>query len=335
MAVDTLTRFREALRERVLVLDGGMGTVLLGYGLREEDFRGEDLLDHGQPLRGNLELLTLTRPDLIETIHRSYLNAGADILSTNTFLAQPLMQERYGTPDLVERINREAAELARRVVDDFAAYEPERRTFVAGVIGPTDAIPDTAQSDVLPDLRVVPAEEMANGYEVQALGLIRGGADLLLLETMSNTAAAVAACEGVQSACTQAGETVPLWISMTMDVSGERLLSGELFETFVGAVAPFAPVCLGLNCGYGARAAAAGIRRLGEMTDLPISCHPSAGIPDESGVYPEDPEAWAETTSRLVQGGLVNIVGGCCGTTPEHIRLLTRRGLGMTPRVWR
>lgn len=308
-------RFAEALNERVLLLDGAMGTMLLGYGLREEDYRGEEFAEHNMPLKGNLDLLTLVRPDLIETVHRAYLNAGADIISTNTFGANAIRQGKCGTAHLVERMNREAAEIARRVIDDFRAVDPDREMWVAGVMGPADTGEGLAR------------DELQRVYAEQARGLLQGGADVILIEMVMIVAGAVAACEGARAAFEEVGAEAPLWVCATTDENGERMMSGEGFEALVNAVEPFGVAVIGMNCGYGPESIGRAVRVMVGLTEVPISAHPSAGLPDEIGVYPVGPEMFGEWAAGMVETALVRIVGGCCGTTPEHVRGM-RRGIG-------
>jgi 5-methyltetrahydrofolate--homocysteine methyltransferase len=324
----------ELLRDRILILDGAIGTVLGGYGLREEEVRGEEFADHNVRLKDNLVLLTLTRPDIVETVHRAYLNAGADILSTNSFTASALMQARYGLGGEVSRLNREAAELTRRVVDDFMAYEPDRTVFVLGCIGPSDIVPDTVDTSILPHWKRVPVGKFEEAVAEQATGLIRGGADILGLETVPCTQSAAALCRGVRAACQSSATEMPLWISVTVDREGSKLLSGEALDEFVAVVGEFSSVVYGVNCGFGHESVETAAEHLARLVDAPIAVYPSAGLPGEDGIYPDSPETLAEWARAIGEAGTANIIGGCCGTTPEHIRQMANAVEGLSPRTF-
>ncbi|HOD66915.1 MAG TPA: homocysteine S-methyltransferase family protein [candidate division Zixibacteria bacterium] len=337
--------FAQALQERLLVLDGAVGTMLLNHGLREEDFRGEEFareeparegeIGAGDPgaagtslrLYGNLDLLTLVRPDLVEAVHRAYINAGAEIITTNTFTANGPMQARYGTAHLAERMNREAAALARRAADDARDAQPEREVYVAGSLGPIAPGPPAAGGNEGARGSEVSGEDMRRAYAEQVRGLAAGGAEVILIETAMSVAGAAAACAGAQDAFARLGRALPVWVSATTDETGARMGSGESFTEFVRAVADFGPVCVGLNCGYGPKSIAEGVRALAEVTDLPIAAYPNAGLPDEQMVFPVGPPAFGRWAEDLAATGLVRVIGGCCGTTPEHIRAV-RRGIG-------
>jgi len=308
------------LRERILVLDGAIGTMLLGYDLREEEYRDERFAEHVCDLRGNLDILTLTRPDIIEVLHRAYLNAGADIIGTNTFSSTALMQAAYGTDNLVSEINEASAGLARRVADHFEAYFPADLKSVAGIVGPTNRCAS-------PNMGVLPAgflpvrpEELQAAYEEQIRGLIAGGADLLLIESVYFVANAGAALEAARRVQEETGTALPVWVSISPDKTGERLLFGDEIEELVDTAAPYRPFCLGCNCGYDQPEPWPTVERLAELTKAAVSVHPAAGLPDTDGRYAVEPEDLAERIVRYAEAGTVNIVGGCCGTTPEHIR---------------
>ncbi len=309
-----------------------MGTMLLAYGLREDDYRGDRFDDHSALLTGNLDILTLTRPDLLETIYRAYLNAGADIISTDTFNANSVMQTRYGTEDLVREINVEAARIARAAADSFAEHFPDNRPLVAGEIGPTEFLAAPPEDPSLPAFRRIEPARLIDAYEEQVAALTDGGADFILIETVFHTANAVAALEAVRRVGDRIGINIPTWVSVTLDESRERLLSGESMDQFRAAVAPYAPVCVGLNCGYEVAAFRPALEILAGWEEYAVGVYPSAGIPTTEGVYPDDPDSMAALIREFAEDGLVNVVGGCCGTTPEHIRAMALAIRGIPPR---
>ena len=296
----------------IRVLDGAMGSVLAGLRLREEDFRGRMFPGHGAPLRGNFDVLSLTRPDLVAAVHRAYLEAGADIIETNTFSANAIAQARYGLADRVAALNLAAARLAlgeaRRAEE--ATGRPRR---VAGAMGPTPVAASAAEF-----------RRVADALGEQAAALIRGGVDMLLIETLFDVGNARAAVEGIARARAEAGREVPVAFSATVDPATGRLPSGDSLEAFVEATAPAGPVALGLNCCAGPEGLAGPLRRLADAAPCAVMAYPSAGIPDARGRYPASPEDFAAALAPLVEEGRVCIVGGCCGTTPRHIAELRR-----------
>jgi len=325
--------FKRALHERLLVLDGAMGTMLLAYGLREDDYCGDRFDDHPALLTGNLDILTLTRPDLLETIYRAYLNAGADIISTDTFNANAIMQARYGTEALVREINIEAARIARAAADSFADHFPDSRPLVAGEIGPTEFLAAPPRDPSLPAFKRIEPAPLIEAHEEQVAALIEGGADFILIETAFHTANAVAALEAVRRAGERIGIRIPAWVSVTLDESRERLLSGESLDQFRAAVAPYEPVCVGLNCGYEVAAFRPALEIVAGWEEYAVGVYPSAGIPTNEGVYPDDPDNMATLIREFAEDGLVNVVGGCCGTTPEHIRAIALAIRDIPPRT--
>ena len=322
----------DALEEQLLILDGAMGTVLQGHHLPEEDFRGEEFAGHDRDLVSNFDFLTLTRPDLIESVHRAYINAGADIICTNTFNANRVMQARYGTERLVDRINIEAADLARKTIDEYLLHDPDRRVFLAGVIGPTDAVPDEDGTAGVSGFRRLARGELFDAFKEQAAALIRGGVDLIMIETMCHTAGIRVACEAVRAAESEATTKVPLWISATPNQQGTGLVGGESIEDLVAVADGFEPICLGFNCGWGTTGMIKPLQELTTLTGVGLVLYPSAGVPDEKGIFPDDPEMFAHAMREIAESGLLNVVGGCCGTTPEHIRCLVREVEGLPSR---
>lgn len=321
-----------SLKSRILVLDGATGTQLQRHRLKESDYRGQQFRDHPLPLAGNFDLLTLTQPDILENLHRAYLEAGADIISTNTFNATAIAQGDYGTEDQVGTMNRESAHLARRAVTDYVAANPNRRRFVAGVVGPTPRISSEAPPEQLPSFQRIDAGRLYDAYRDQIAGLLEGGVDMLLIETVYHTANLRAALAAARDVVAAPASPVPIWISATLDRSGRGILSGETLESYVTAAASGDPFCVGLNCGYGCADMRAAVEQVAAICEVAVSVHPNAGLPDQYGRYPETPDILAARMQECAKAGLINIGGGCCGTTPEHIAALTSVLAGILPR---
>jgi 5-methyltetrahydrofolate--homocysteine methyltransferase len=326
-ATDVLRRL---LAERILVLDGAMGTMAQQLGLEEDDYRGERFADHDRPLKGNHDVLVLTRPDAIERVHEAYLEAGADIVETNTFTATRIAQADYGLEGLAEEMNREAARVARRACDRWST--PERPRFVAGSIGPTNRTLSLSPRVDDPAYRAVTFDEMRDAYLEQARGLIDGGADILFVETIFDTLNAKAAIIACRTAMAERDLDVPLIISATITDRSGRTLSGQTVEAFLASVAHAEPLAVGLNCALGGEEIRPWLADLAAAATTYTSCHPNAGLPNAFGGYDQA----AATTGALAGGfatdGLVNIVGGCCGTGPEHIRAIAEAVAGVPPR---
>lgn len=320
------------LANEILVLDGAMGTMIMNASLSESDFRGDLFKSHPVPLKGCNDILCITKPQLISDIHTQYLKAGADIISTNTFNANIFSLSEYSLSDNVTEICRTGAMIARNAVDHFCNInnlEEEKRPFVAGSMGPTGISLSISQHD-----SDNPAEDfnrMADAYCQQASALIEGGVDILLLETIFDTLNAKAAAYGINKAFKTTGKELPLMISVTLTETG-RLLSGQTLKEFVEALNHANPLSFGLNCGFGAKALIPYLRELSSITRRYVSVHPNAGLPDALGCYLDSPEMMALETEEIVDEGLVNIIGGCCGTTPEHIRLIAEIARKTPPR---
>ena len=309
----------DLVRDRILVLDGAMGTMIQQYNLSESDFRGDRLADIPGLLRGNNDLLSLTRPDVVEEIHRKYLLAGADIIETNTFNATRVSQSDYHTQHLVRELNLSAARLARRLADEFTAQTPQKPRFVAGSVGPTNKTCSMSPDVENPALRTLTFDELAADYTEQMTALLEGGVDVLLIETIFDTLNAKAALFAAEEAMQAAGRRVPIMLSVTVsDVAG-RTLSGQTLDAFLASVAHADIFSVGLNCSFGARQLKPFLSQLAARAPYYISAYPNAGLPNSLGQYDQTPEQMAAEVGEYVREGLVNIIGGCCGTTDAYI----------------
>jgi 5-methyltetrahydrofolate--homocysteine methyltransferase len=329
---NVLKALEEAARTRILILDGAMGTMIQRHAFEEADFRGDRFKNHAKDLRGNNDLLILTQPDAIKAIHTAYLEAGADIIETNTFSSTTIAQADYGLESLAYELNLEGARLARAAADDVAARTGVRR-FVAGSIGPTNRTASISPDVSNPGFRAVTFDELRAAYKEAALGLIDGGADIMLVETVFDTLNAKAAIYALEDAFDEVGTRFPIMISGTItDLSG-RTLSGQTSVAFWNSLAHAKPFSIGFNCALGAREMRQHIAEIGRVADARVCAFPNAGLPNEFGLYDESPEYMAELVGEFASAGLVNVLGGCCGTTPDHIRAIAEKVAGMTPRV--
>ncbi|XP_070576417.1 methionine synthase-like [Ptychodera flava] len=320
------------LEERIVILDGGMGTMIQQHKLSEEDFRGEEFKDHSKPLKGNNDLLCMTQPDIIYKIHRDYLEAGADIIETNTFSGTSVAQADYGLEHVVYRLNKCAAELARRAVDEVTSETGQQR-FVAGALGPTNRTLSISPSVEKPDFRNITFDELVEAYSEQARGLLDGGADILLVETIFDTLNSKAALYAIQLLLEKEYAPVPIFVSGTIVDKSGRTLSGQTGEAFVVSISHSNPMCVGLNCALGATEMRPFIEAIGLATTAYVICYPNAGLPNTFGDYDETPETTATHLGSFAKDGLVNIVGGCCGTTPAHIKAIAEAVKPYKPRV--
>ena len=324
-------RLIDSLKDRILMLDGGMGTMLQNAALSEEDFRGERFKDWPSDLKGNNDLLALTCPDLVARIHRDYLLAGADILETNTFNSTRLSQSDYGMEELVPELNREAARLARQVCDDVGEETGVPR-YVAGVLGPTSRTASLSPDVNDPAKRNVTFDALRDNYREAALALIEGGSDLIMIETIFDTLNAKAAIYALEEIFDETGERLPVMISGTITDASGRTLSGQTTEAFWNSVRHAQPLTVGLNCALGAEELRPYVEELSTKADTFVSAHPNAGLPNEFGEYDQTPEEMAEIVAEFARSGLVNIIGGCCGSTPEHIAAIHRAIKDLPPR---
>ncbi|HET8622978.1 MAG TPA: methionine synthase, partial [Gemmatimonadales bacterium] len=323
-----VARLRPLLEERILVLDGAMGTMIQRYRLDEAGFRGERFRDWPRELKGNSDLLVLSRPDVVSEIHRAYLEAGADIIETNTFTATAVAQADYGTEALAVEINAAGARIARAAADEFEGRDGRPR-FVAGALGPTNRTASISPDVNDPGFRAITFDELARAYADQARGLLDGGADLLLVETIFDTLNAKAAIFAIETVFDERGERVPVMISGTITDASGRTLSGQTVEAFWYSVMHARPLSIGLNCALGARQLRPYVQDLSRVAPVFVTAYPNAGLPNAFGGYDETAEDMAKVIREFAELGIVNVVGGCCGTTPAHIQAMaeTVRGL--------
>ncbi len=320
------------IKKRILILDGSMGAYLQGFGLTTNDFHGTRFTEHPMSLKGDTDLLTLTQPHIITQVHEAYIAAGADIISTNTFTATPVSQAEYALEEVVYEINVDAARLAREACDRAEAADGKPRV-VAGSIGPTTKLLSMSPEVGDPGRRDADFVGMAKGYEEQILGLIEGGADLLLIETITDTLNAKAALWGAWEAFDKTGVELPLWISGTITDRSGRTLSGQTVEAFYNSVRHANPWAVGLNCALGPQDMRAFLADLARVAECYVGAYPNAGLPNAMGGYDETPHSMEEHYSEWARAGLLNIAGGCCGTTPEHITHMLHAVEGVTPRA--
>jgi len=328
-----MTDIKEILKSRILVLDGAMGTMIQRHTLEEEDFRGERFKDHGHLLKGNNDLLSLTRPDIIRKIHSEYYEAGADIAETNTFSSTSIAQADYKLEHIVYELNYESAKLAKEVAAEFTKREPDKPRFVAGSMGPTNRTASLSPDVNDPGFRAVTFDQLMESYYEQAKGLMDGGADILLVETIFDTLNAKAALFAIEKLFSDTGKKVPVMVSGTITDASGRTLSGQTVEAFLYSVNHLELLSIGFNCALGAKQLRPHISTIAEKSDLLISAHPNAGLPNEFGEYDETPESTAKQIEEFLREDLLNIVGGCCGTTPEHIKAIYDVTKKFKPRV--
>jgi len=310
-----------------------MGTMIQRHPLEEADFRGERFKNHAHPLKGNNDLLSLTRPDIIEDIHRQYFAAGADIAETNTFSGTSVAQADYHLEEIVYELNFQSAKIARKVADEFTAREPHKPRFVAGAMGPTNKTLSLSPEVNNPGYRALTFDQLKDAYTVQAKGLLDGGVDLLLVETIFDTLNAKAALFAIQDLFDELGREVPIMVSGTITDASGRTLSGQTTEAFLVSVSHVPMLSIGLNCALGARQLRPYLQVLNEQAPFFVSAYPNAGLPNEFGQYDEGPEEMGEQIEEFMKEGLINIIGGCCGTTPDHIRVIASLAARYKPRV--
>ena len=325
-------KLEHLLKERIMILDGAMGTMIQAYKFEEEDYRGERFKDYEILLKGNNDLLSLTQPEAIKEIHRKYLEAGADIIETNTFSGTTIAMADYAMEDLVYELNYESARIAREVALEFTEKEPHKPRFVAGSMGPTNKTASMSPDVNDPGFRAVTFEELRKAYKQQAEALLDGGADILLVETVFDTLNAKAALFAIEEIKEERGLDIPVMLSGTITDASGRTLSGQTAEAFLISVSHIPLLTVGFNCALGANLLQPHLEAIAHKTELAISAHPNAGLPNAFGEYDETPDQMAEQIEAYMKKNLVNIIGGCCGTTPEHIRAIAELAKRYKPR---
>jgi len=310
---------RELFTRRIALLDGAMGTMIQRHPLTEEDFRGERFKNHGHDLKGNNDILSITRPDVIKGIHRGYFDAGSDIVETNTFSTTTVSQADYGLEDAVREINLAGAKVAREAADEFMAANPGRRVFVAGAVGPTNRTASMSPDVNNPGYRAVNFDGLVISYAEQVEALLDGGVDLLLLETVFDTLNLKAAIFACQEVFEKRGMRWPIILSVTITDASGRTLSGQTVEAFWNSVRHSKPLAVGINCALGAAEMRPYIEELSNIADCFISCYPNAGLPNAFGGYDQTAAEMAALVGDFAAQGWINLLGGCCGSTPEHI----------------
>ena len=327
-----MSKIEELLQERILVLDGAMGTMLQRYKFTEEDFRGERFKDWHIPLKGNNDLLSLTQPEAIAEVHRKYFEAGADLAETNTFSGTTIAMADYEMEDLVYELNYESARIAKEVAEEFTAKEPNKPRFVIGTMGPTNRTASLSPDVNDPGYRAVTFEDLRVAYKQQAEALLDGGADFLMVETIFDTLNAKAALFAIEEVIEERGKKIPIMVSGTITDASGRTLSGQTAEAFMISVSHLPLLSVGFNCALGANQLAPHLEVISAKSNFFTSAHPNAGLPNAFGEYDQTPEEMASQIKIYLEKGLVNIVGGCCGTTPEHIKLIADLAVDYKPR---
>jgi len=341
---DRVTLLLQALQQRILIIDGAMGTMIQRHGLEEGDYRGERFVGGfdsthvhgsgcGHDLKGNNDLLLLTRPEVIAGIHTAYLEAGADLVETNTFNATSVSQADYHLEHLVYELNKAGAQVARQCCDAIEATTPDKPRFVIGVLGPTSRTASISPNVNDPGFRNTSFDQLRGTYREAIEGLIDGGADTLMVETVFDTLNAKAALFAIEEAFDARGARLPIMISGTITDASGRTLSGQTAEAFYASMAHSQPLSIGFNCALGATQMRPHVETLATIASGYVSAHPNAGLPNAFGEYDETPEETAATLKEFAQSGLLNLVGGCCGTTPAHIRAIAEAVAGIPPRA--
>ena len=327
-----MSKIHQALNERILILDGAMGTMLQRYNFTEEDFRSERFADFPHPLKGNNDLLSLTQPQAIRDIHALYFEAGADIVETNTFSGTTIGMADYHMEHLVYELNYESAKIAREVADEYTAKNPNKPRFVAGSIGPTNRTASMSPDVNDPGYRAITFDQLLIAYKEQVRALIDGGSDLLLVETIFDTLNAKAALFAIEEVKEELGLDIPIMVSGTITDASGRTLSGQTVEAFLISISHIPLLSVGFNCALGADQLKPYLKRLAHNTSFNVSAHPNAGLPNAFGQYDQTAEEMQMLIKEYLDDNLINIIGGCCGTTPEHIRLIAEVSANYKPR---
>ncbi|WP_339916845.1 homocysteine S-methyltransferase family protein [Yeosuana marina] len=327
-----MSNIKQDLQQRILVLDGAMGTMLQRYKFTEEDYRGERFKDYPSSLKGNNDLLSITQPQAIKDTHAKYFEAGADIVETNTFSGTSIAMADYNMQDLVYELNFQSAKIAKEVADEFTKKEPHKPRFVAGSMGPTNRTASMSPDVNDPGFRAVTFDELRIAYKQQAEALVDGGVDLLLVETVFDTLNAKAALFAIEQVKEEKNIDIPIMLSGTITDASGRTLSGQTAEAFLISVSHIPLLSVGFNCALGANLLQPHLEAIANKTDFAISAHPNAGLPNAFGEYDESPEQMGEQIEEYLKKNLINIIGGCCGTTPEHIKVIAKIAAKYKPR---
>ena len=322
----------DVIKERILVLDGAMGTMIQAYNLKEEDFRGERFKNYSSSLKGNNDLLSITQPEIISEIHKKYLDSGADILETNTFSSNSISMADYNMEDLVYELNFESVKIAKKLSDEYSIKDPSKPRFVAGSIGPTNKTASMSPDVSDPGFRAITFDELVISYTEQIKGLVDGGVDILLLETIFDTLNAKAALFAIDTYMENNKLDIPLMVSGTITDQSGRTLSGQTVNAFMISVSHMPIFSIGFNCALGADQLMPYVKRLSDKSQFYVSTHPNAGLPNAFGEYDQTPEEMQNLLEKYLKDGIVNIVGGCCGTTEEHIKLIAESAKKYSPR---
>ena len=323
----------QAIHKRILVLDGAMGTMLQRYNFSEADFRGERFKDYPTSLKGNNDLLSLTQPEAIADVHRKYFQAGADIVETNTFSGTTIAMADYQMEDLVYELNYESAKIAKRVADEFTKQNPDKPRFVAGSIGPTNKTASLSPDVNKPEYRAITFNELRIAYKQQVEALIDGGVDVLLVETIFDTLNAKAALFAIEEVKDERNLEIPIMVSGTITDASGRTLSGQTVEAFLASISHIPLLSVGFNCALGAEQLKPYLQRLSNETEFYTSAHPNAGLPNAFGEYDQTPKQMQALIESYLQDGLINIIGGCCGTNPDHISAIAEVAQKYKPRT--
>jgi len=327
-----MSNIQQEIQNRILVLDGAMGTMLQRYDFSEEDFRGERFKDYPSSLKGNNDLLSLTQPEAIAAVHKKYLEAGADIIETNTFSGTTIAMADYNMEDLVYELNFESAKIAKQVAEEFTRKHPDKPRFVAGSIGPTNRTASLSPDVNKPEYRAITFEELRKAYKQQVEALIDGGIDVLLVETIFDTLNAKAALFAIEEVKEERKIDIPIMVSGTITDASGRTLSGQTVEAFLASISHVPLLSVGFNCALGAEQLKPYLQRLSNETEFHTSAHPNAGLPNAFGEYDQTPEEMQSLIEDYLKDGLINIIGGCCGTNPEHIKAIAEVAKKYKPR---
>lgn len=327
-----MSNINQEIQKRILVLDGAMGTMLQQYNFTEEDFRGERFKDYPSPLKGNNDLLSITQPEAIAEVHKKYFEAGADIVETNTFSGTTIAMADYNMEDLVYELNFESAKIAKKVAEKFTKANPKQPRFVAGSIGPTNRTASLSPDVNKPEYRAITFDELRVAYKQQVEALIDGGVDVLLVETIFDTLNAKAALFAIEEVKEERQLDTPIMVSGTITDASGRTLSGQTVEAFLTSISHVPLLSVGFNCALGAEQLKPYLQRLSDKTDFFTSAHPNAGLPNAFGEYDQTPKQMQQLIEDYLQDGLINIIGGCCGTSPAHIKAIAEVAQNYKPR---